>query len=170
MIVRSKRKQRYVTIENDVIRDKRLSFKARGLLAYLLSLPDDWRISSQYLATVAPDGRDGIRTGLQELEQTGYLVRQRIQNPDNGRWSWQQVVHETPVKAVDKPSKLSTPEDGLPDVGKPGFLRNTYKERPTASSLRHSYDLCTPCNGNGYTLIEADEVERCPFCEGNGTK
>ena len=174
MIVRSKRKDRFVVIGNETIRDRRLSYKARGILAYLLSLPDNWSISSQYLATVAPDGRDGVRTGLQELEQYGYLVRQRIQNQDTGRWGWYQVVYDRPCgKDGDNPEQLSTTENGLSDDGKPGFIRNTHKEETKKRISTVTYDskkLCTACSGNGYSLVGVDEVERCPFCDGDGTR
>lgn len=174
MIVRSKRRDRFVVIGNETIRDRRLSYKARGILAYLLSLPDNWSISSQYLSTVAPDGRDAVRTGLQELEATGYLVRTRIQDSETGRWGWHQVIYDTPRgKDVDKSENLSTTEDGLSDVGKPGFIRNNYKEETKERISTVTYypeKLCTPCNGNGYSLVGIDEVERCPFCDGDGTR
>lgn len=186
MIVRSKRRDRFVVIGNETIRDRRLSYKARGILAYLLSLPDNWRISSQYLSTVAPDGRDAVRTGLQELEATGYLVRTRIQDSETGRWGWHQVIYDTPRKNNgddptishsgkdgDNPHDLSTTEDGLSDVGKPGLIRNNYKEETKERISTVTYypeKLCTPCNGNGYSLVGIDEVERCPFCDGDGTR
>jgi hypothetical protein len=186
MIVRSKRRDRFVVIGNETIRDRRLSYKARGILAYLLSLPDNWSISSQYLATVAPDGRDGVRTGLQELERYGYLVRERIQNQETGRWGWYQVVYDRPHgndgdipsnsscgNDGDDPLNLSTTEDGLSDVGKSGFLRKTDKEetKERISTVSHYLEhLCTACSGNGYSLVGVDEVERCPFCDGDGTR
>jgi len=174
MIIRSKRRDRFVVIGNETIRDRRLSYKARGILAYLLSLPDNWSISSQYLATVAPDGRDGVRTGLQELEQYGYLVRERIQNQETGRWGWYQVIYDRPCgKDVDNPDELSTTENGLSDDGKSGFLRKTDKEetKKRISTVTHYLEkLCTACSGNGYSLVGVDEVERCLFCDGDGTR
>jgi len=174
MIVRSKRRDRFVVIGNETIRDRRLSYKARGILAYLLSLPDNWRISSQYLATVAPDGRDAVRTGLQELERYGYLVRERIQDAESGRWGWYQVIYDRPGgNDGDIPHDLSTTEDGLSDDGKSGFIRKTDKEetKKKISTVTHYLEhLCTACSGNGYSLVGVDEVERCPFCDGDGTR
>jgi len=42
-IVRAKRKTNFTIIGNTGLKDKRLSLKAKGLLAYMLSLPDDWK-------------------------------------------------------------------------------------------------------------------------------
>ena len=56
MIVRSKRPERYTVLDNDILRNHALSFKARGILAYILSQPDNWAISSSRLAKVGQTG------------------------------------------------------------------------------------------------------------------
>jgi hypothetical protein len=59
--------------------DPHLSFKARGLLAYLLSLePDELVTSAETLATVGRDGRDAVLSGLRELEDRDYLEREAV--------------------------------------------------------------------------------------------
>ncbi|MFW2440514.1 MAG: hypothetical protein ACN4GR_14220 [Arenicellales bacterium] len=50
-IIRATRRDRYVTIEQHVIEDARLSWAARGLLAYLLSKPDDWKVLVKTIPT-----------------------------------------------------------------------------------------------------------------------
>ncbi|WP_334328419.1 helix-turn-helix domain-containing protein [Companilactobacillus sp. HBUAS59699] len=74
-IVRAKRKTNFTIIGNTGLKDKRLSLKAKGLLAYMLSLPDDWTFYETELMEHSKDGRDSVRKGLQELEKSGYLVR-----------------------------------------------------------------------------------------------
>lgn len=108
MIRRSPRPDTGFTImANETIRDATLSYKARGLLLYLLSLPDDWTVSSEHLARVSErDGRDAVRTGLDELERAGYLKRWRHQD-ERGRWINESIIYDRPVDkhtpAVDKP-------------------------------------------------------------------
>jgi len=103
MIRRSPRPDTGFTImANETIRDATLSYKARGLLLYLLSLPDDWTVSSEHLARVSErDGRDAVRTGLDELEQAGYLKRWRHQD-ERGRWINESIIYDRP-QPVDKP-------------------------------------------------------------------
>ena len=86
-IIRGPRKQRDFTIlDNAALYDERLSFRARGILAYLLSKPPEWRTNARQLAAATTgEGRDAIRTALNELEAVGYLVRQQTRN-ERGQW------------------------------------------------------------------------------------
>lgn len=76
MIVRAPRPDsHFVQIRNEVIRDRRLSYKARGLLAFMLSFPDNYRITADSLADSSDeDGRRAVLSGLDELREAGYLV------------------------------------------------------------------------------------------------
>lgn len=67
----------YTIISNAALRDERLTWKARGLLAYLLSMDTGWETSIRRLATVAPDGKSAVETALAELETFGYLERRQ---------------------------------------------------------------------------------------------
>jgi len=125
MIVRRRRVDRFTIVPNDVLRDVRLSWKARGLLAYLLSLPDDWRTSSDRLARLGPDGRDAVRSGLRELEELGYLTRRRSQS-STGRWSTELIISDEPGDiSGDEMGTTETTDAGKPDVGFHGALRTT---------------------------------------------
>jgi hypothetical protein len=175
MIIRERRPNRYVVIPNEAVQNHALSFKARGVLAYLLSQPDHWTISGTALAKMAAqDGREAIRTALLELEQHGYLVRRRVQDPTTGRWGWHQVLHDQPVhNRVDNPVEDARAEVGFSDVGKSHFLESTDKKVLIEESGTHSYassphHLCTTCNGNGWLITGIDEVERCERCQGSG--
>ncbi len=72
MTVLRKRPARYVAVANSTIRDTRLSFRARGVLAYLLSQPDDWNVSADRIAAAGTEGREAVRTALRELRAAGY--------------------------------------------------------------------------------------------------
>ncbi|MEU8623195.1 hypothetical protein [Streptomyces sp. NPDC048623] len=65
----------FVTIYNRALRDRRLSRRAKGLLAEILTHRDGFGVSEASLVAAGPEGRDAIRTALTELERYGYLHR-----------------------------------------------------------------------------------------------
>ena len=73
---------RFTRISNLWLRDPRLSWKARGLLAWLTSHATGFRVSEKTIVCAAPDGRDAARTAIAELKTYGYLVRERERGRD----------------------------------------------------------------------------------------
>ena len=88
----------FTTLGNEVIRDSRLSFCARGILAYLLSLPDGQRCDIVTLTGRTPEGRKRVASAMQELEELHYLRRAVKQNAD-GRLYTEVDVFDTPQEA-----------------------------------------------------------------------
>jgi hypothetical protein len=69
----------FVQLPNQWVRDSRLSYKARGLLAELTSHESGWKVTIKALATNRHgEGLAGIRDAVQELEQYGYLKRYQV--------------------------------------------------------------------------------------------
>tara|TARA_R110000803_G_scaffold155916_1_gene220487 strand:- start:145 stop:792 length:648 start_codon:yes stop_codon:yes gene_type:complete len=108
MIVRSTRADHYLVIANSTIRDRSLSWRARGLLAYLLSMPDGWQTNSRHLSTQAKEGRDAVRAALAELERAGYLRREQHQDAETGRWSTRTTVFDVATLPPITPLKKGT--------------------------------------------------------------
>lgn len=65
----------YTNVSNTLIRDKRLSWKARGIFIYLWSQANEWQFYVSEIATHATDGERALRSGIKELETYGYLKR-----------------------------------------------------------------------------------------------
>lgn len=82
---RRKRETRYVTIVNSMFEDERLSLKAKGLLGYLLTKPDGWKVRIKDLMNHCSDGERSIRSGIKELKEFGYLTFYRTR--DKGSFS-----------------------------------------------------------------------------------
>jgi hypothetical protein len=174
-IVRAPRAARDFTIVgNAVLRDQRLSFKARGLLCLLLSLPDDWKINTAWLAAMAPDGRDAIQSGLRELEATGYVRRHRRQD-HSGRWSTITYVYETP--SVDNPVDRAVDNVGISQPPEPGFPASenpsVYEElrtkdvpgfMPKRVQVVNPQATCPSCGGAGWIVDPVDAITLCPTC------
>ncbi len=75
-IIRAERPHiNYTIIKNETLRNNSLSFRARGIHAYLLSMPDNWRTSALQMSRQGQEGRDAILKALQELEDAGFVKR-----------------------------------------------------------------------------------------------
>lgn len=80
-----------------ILQDKRISFRAAGILGELLSLPDHWQTSATKLAEGRKEGRDAVETALSELDKAGYLIRRRLQFR-NGTWGWLWIYGTRPER------------------------------------------------------------------------
>lgn len=109
-ILKHRHTDNYTILSNALIQDKRLSFKARGLGAYLYSLPDGWEFSvSGIMADSGKDKRDAIETAIKELEQAGYIYREKRRN--NGQYSggnW--IISDEPVFTVRENPERENPQ------------------------------------------------------------
>jgi hypothetical protein len=76
--------RQFVQLSNAVVRDNRLSFKARGIFALIASHRDGFGISEESIAALSTDGLAAVRSGLKELIAYGYLRRSR-KREENGR-------------------------------------------------------------------------------------
>ena len=81
-VFRIEKTRDYTVMSNHHLRDKSLSLKAKGLLSLMLSLPEEWDYTTKGLARICKDGVDSICAGVRELEEHGYVIRQRVRNPN----------------------------------------------------------------------------------------
>jgi hypothetical protein len=88
----------YTPIDNGVLRDPRLSYCARGIVGYLLSLPDGQRVDIRLLTDGTPEGRGRVASAMRELERLGYLSR-KVKHTRDGNLFTDVEVFETPPDA-----------------------------------------------------------------------
>ncbi|MCE4976610.1 DnaD domain protein [Staphylococcus hominis] len=107
----------FVTVHKSFIHDDNLSWKAKGILLYLLSRPDDWRIYETELNKHSSDGRDSLRTGIKELERTGYIHRTRRRN-EKGQ------LREYEYQVFEQPNQIGKTYVGKTNIGKSNTTNN----------------------------------------------
>ena len=91
-----KKKTDYTVISNVFLRDERLSLKSKGLLAYVLSLPNDWVLYVSELANHHKDGTSAIYSAFKELTDLGYVRRKR-ERIDGKLGGIDYIISETPI-------------------------------------------------------------------------
>ena len=75
-----KRPSNFVMMDKSFLEDIRLSYKAKGILAYLLSKPDNWKVIVGNLVNYSTDGKASVYAGLKELKECGYYEKIPIRN------------------------------------------------------------------------------------------
>ena len=156
-----KKRSSFVTMDKGFLENNNLSYKAKGILAYLLSKPDNWKVIVGDLINHSKDGKAAVYSGLQELKKQGYYRKIPIRNVTGQRIShWESVIFECPedepVDHEEKPEICLLPENR--DVDKstekstsslfPDFqyIDNQYLENQFIENQEHNNNY----NSNNY--------------------
>ena len=135
-VFRIEKTRDYTVMSNHHLRNTDLSLKAKGLLSLMLSLPEEWDYTTKGLARICKDGVDSICAGVRELEEQGYVIRERVRNPNGQLGAIEYTILEQPRPPErEKPERenpvqvnpaLGSPVLGKPEQGKPAQLNNVH--------------------------------------------
>ena len=104
-VFRIEKTRDYTVMANHHLRNTALSLKAKGLLSLMLSLPEDWDYTTKGLARICRDGVDSICATVRELEDAGYIIRERVRNANGRLGSIEYTILEQPRPPEPKPGK-----------------------------------------------------------------
>ncbi len=138
----------YTVMNNTCLQDPNMSMKAKGLYAYLMSLPEDWVLHQTELKRHFKDGRDSIRTAINELIQNGYVTKVDTRNDLGQIVDCTYTVYEEPINSTENP-----------DTEKP-ITENPISVNPSIQSTNINKVLN---NTNIYTAEEKPKKTRKPF-------
>lgn len=143
-VFRIEKTRDYTVMANFHLRDTKLSLKAKGLLSLMLSLPEDWDYTTKGLARICRDGVDSICSTVRELEDHGYIIRERVRNEKGQLTTVEYTILEQPVKGEPETAQpgQEKPKRENPVLGKPGQENpaqlNTNKPNTDLSSTEGS--------------------------------
>ncbi|GAK30711.1 replication protein REP [Weissella oryzae SG25] len=160
-IKRKKSSSNFTIINNDFLRDKDLTLQAKGLLSYLMMLPDDWVI---YFEEVAKNSKNGIRStrgAWSELEAAGYAINRRITDEKGKVIRWQKEVS-------DSKEFLNNPHCGFPHVENPQVDNPHVENSMLLSTYIPSTDITNDLNTKDKPLLPKPEVQVANFFQSNG--
>ncbi|GLC88671.1 DnaD domain protein [Lysinibacillus piscis] len=98
-IIRVAKNSNYVVMNRTALNDNRLSWRAKGIMAYMLSMPDDWVFYQDELITHSCDGKTAFDGGFKELKKHGYVERRQVKDEQTQKIThWETIVHEIPFE------------------------------------------------------------------------
>lgn len=139
-IITRKRNSNYTTISNVFLRDIRLSCKAKGILAVIMGLPDDWDFSIRGILSITKEGRDAVYSAIKELKDYGYCEVSE-QKDNNGKFKGYSYCFSDEALLQPLPEKPYT-ENPLPE--KPPQL-NTYINKDLNNNTTFSKEKDSVC-------------------------
>ena len=128
-VFRTEKTSDYAVIAKHHLKNRALSYKAKGLMTFMLSVPPDWDWSMAGLSTLASDGVDGVRSGIRELEKHGYLTRRRIRDAAGKLGDIEYTIHEIPKPPlIPIDDESGAPVQANPALGSPMLEKPTLAE------------------------------------------
>ena len=171
-VFRIEKTRDYTVMSNHHLRDKSLSLKAKGLLSLMLSLPEEWDYTTKGLARICKDGVDSICAGVRELEEHGYVIRQRVRNPNGQLGAIEYTILEQPRPPEPKPQKperenpvLDNPEQASPvleepEQGNPAQLNTNRSSKEKSKKDLSSTEGSNPVQSSPQTPRGSDRKGR----------
>jgi len=93
---------KFTSISNGIFYDSEISFKAKGILSYMISRPDDWVFYEKEIAKNGVDGVKSIRAGIKELIGRGYIKRHQVRRVKGHYDSYEYWIYDTPGPHEDE--------------------------------------------------------------------
>lgn len=131
----------FVIVHKTFVFDQRLSAKAKGILLYFLSRPDDWQIYTSEVVKHMSDGQKSINNGIKELIECGYVHRKQKRSESGVFNGYEYLVYEKPTEMPL--SENGKTENGLSENGKPENRKGR-----TTNNNRTNNDLTNNNNTN----------------------
>lgn len=169
-ILRVEKNRNYKTLNLHAIADDAdLSWKAVGLLSYLLSRPDNWSFNRSDIIRRHSDGRRAVQSGLQELEDAGYLEREQLRS-EGGHFQYRWTVYERPGVGGDTkraPAEARSPSTDDPSTDTvPHSSEESSKEEVTSTEAKASGrrpDVENSRNGDGWNARLAPLIREVAY-------
>lgn len=96
---RSKTKN-YTVVSNNILKNEKLSWKAKGIFVYLISLPDDWVIHLSEVMKHSLGGKKNLYSGIRELINYGYIKKVPIKRKKDN------IILGVRYEVFEKPKKV----------------------------------------------------------------
>ena len=158
-VFRIEKTRDYTVMSNHHLRNTALSLKAKGLLSLMLSLPEGWDYTTKGLARICKDGVDSICAGVRELEEQGYVIRERVRNANGQLGAIEYTILEQPRQPepgrenpVQANPVLENPAQEKPEQGNPAQLNTKESSNYGSITDLSNMEVSNPIQSNPQPL------------------
>ena len=150
------KKENFTSIHNKLINDSRISLKAKGIMLYMLSKPENWKYNPKEIAKNSKDGLDSVYSGIKELIEAGYISRTRHSDGTVDYFVFEDVEENDIVDF----SKKENPNRENPNRENPN-RENPNRENPNRENPnRENPDVYKRKNTNKERIIVNTELKK----------
>ncbi|TVM03120.1 MAG: hypothetical protein CV087_06845 [Candidatus Brocadia sp. WS118] len=149
-IFRKSKTRNFTQIDNEFLTNPDLSIKAKGLLALMLSKPNNFRFCDTGLVKESKDGLESVKSALRELTNAGHVLKVRVKDESGKFIRWETLVFETPelrqnwkthhsidpdvkIPSIQDTQNMETPPSGKSAANNTDF--NNTDEKNTSKGL-----------------------------------
>ena len=124
--IRVEKNKNYTTISNVFLLDKRLSLKAKGFLAMIMSLKDNWDFTIEGFVKITKEGEAAIYTAIKELKDFGYCKEEKIRDEKKRIVGNEYTFYEEPkTQSIDNQLDCENQDLGFLNQANQGQISTT---------------------------------------------
>lgn len=122
----------FVQVSNEILNDKTLSLKAKGLYSFMFSKPNNWNFTIKSMSSQLKEGVNSISEALKELKNANWVYYQKYKDGTGEYYLY---------------AKPQNPNNDFPNLENEGVLvtsinNNTYNKKEKYSSTIENNCAC----------------------------
>lgn len=155
MRIKKQYQKGFTTVDNLVLNDTNLSWKAKGLFVYLWSQSDEWDFYESEVVKHSTDKIASLKSGLKELEKQGYLKRQRKRDDKGHLKENEWILSDNPMLENPMLDNLTLENHTLTNTNN----NNINNNKDESNSAKENKDKKSSNKKNKYNLNYTEFIE-----------
>lgn len=158
-VIRVHKTKDFTVMSNFHLSDRNLSWKAKGMLSVMLSLPENWDYSVLGLTSLSTDGKNSTANGLSELETNGYVKRTRAVDARGRFAGYDYDIYEIPQvinPLTENPNTENPNTDNPTTENPPQYNTNKSNTQKQNTDLIEKEERKSKAAANSFDLLIED--------------
>jgi predicted transcriptional regulator len=135
--------ENFTIVSNEIFQRSDVSARAKGVYAYIMTLPDDWKIYKQEIFTHFSEGKNALDSAFKELEKLGYISKEKTKNEKGQFVGWDYTIYESATEDIETDRMESRVSDLPKSVNRQlqstDSLQSTDKQSTNKQNIEQSF-------------------------------